>query len=236
MAPPGEAPPLLVKIHGGPTSQAGTAFSLAIQYWTSRGERAECARGCAEMCARQAGQASAGACLLRSSALRLPPSKRAKGMRRPPSLLCLRIGFAVADVNYGGSTGYGRAYRKRCAAGATGACRPTVACRRLLLALSCAPPDSTPHDAPATPRRAVLQAGGHVGRVGRRRLLLRRAPPGGARAGRPRSSLHHRRVGGRIHHACGAVLQVGRAGSRGATPPAVHRAASRLRHGRVGSA
>lgn len=35
--PDGEAPPLLVKIHGGPTSQAGAAFSLGIQYWTSRG-------------------------------------------------------------------------------------------------------------------------------------------------------------------------------------------------------
>ncbi|GAB4819007.1 hypothetical protein N2152v2_006053 [Parachlorella kessleri] len=56
--PPGELPPLLVKIHGGPTSQASTAFSLAIQYWTSRG-------------------------------------------------------YAIADVNYGGSTGYGRPYRMR---------------------------------------------------------------------------------------------------------------------------
>ena len=36
--PPGEKPPLLIKIHGGPTSQASTAFSLGIQYWTSRGE------------------------------------------------------------------------------------------------------------------------------------------------------------------------------------------------------
>lgn len=35
--PPGELPPLLIKIHGGPTSQASTAFSLGIQYWTSRG-------------------------------------------------------------------------------------------------------------------------------------------------------------------------------------------------------
>jgi hypothetical protein len=34
----GQAPRLLVKIHGGTTSQAGTAFSLGIQYRTSRGE------------------------------------------------------------------------------------------------------------------------------------------------------------------------------------------------------
>jgi dipeptidyl aminopeptidase/acylaminoacyl peptidase len=54
----GERPPLIVRSHGGPTSAASTAFSLGIQYWTSRG-------------------------------------------------------IAVLDVNYGGSTGYGRAYRQR---------------------------------------------------------------------------------------------------------------------------
>jgi dipeptidyl aminopeptidase/acylaminoacyl peptidase len=58
--PAGDAPPLLVKIHGGPTAAASTAFSMGIQFWTSRG-------------------------------------------------------YAVADVNYGGSTGYGRKYRKRLA-------------------------------------------------------------------------------------------------------------------------
>jgi dipeptidyl aminopeptidase/acylaminoacyl peptidase len=57
-APPGERPPLIVFSHGGPTAAALPLFSLALQYWTSRG-------------------------------------------------------FAVVDVNYGGSTGYGRAYRER---------------------------------------------------------------------------------------------------------------------------
>lgn len=55
--PDGERPPLLVKIHGGPTSAAVPAFDVGVQYWTSRG-------------------------------------------------------FAVVDVDYGGSTGYGRAYRE----------------------------------------------------------------------------------------------------------------------------
>jgi dipeptidyl aminopeptidase/acylaminoacyl peptidase len=54
----GEKPLLLVIIHGGPTSSAGTNMKLGVQYWTSRG-------------------------------------------------------FAVVDVNYGGSTGYGREYRER---------------------------------------------------------------------------------------------------------------------------
>jgi dipeptidyl aminopeptidase/acylaminoacyl peptidase len=56
--PTGERPPLIVQAHGGPTGQASAAFSLATQFWTSRG-------------------------------------------------------FALVDVDYGGSSGYGRAYRQR---------------------------------------------------------------------------------------------------------------------------
>ena len=36
--PSGHKSPLLVKIHGGPTSQAGTGFNLGYQFWTSRGQ------------------------------------------------------------------------------------------------------------------------------------------------------------------------------------------------------
>ncbi|NLG19909.1 MAG: S9 family peptidase [Actinomycetales bacterium] len=57
-APEGDLPPLLVTLHGGPTSAAVPGHSAGRTYWTSRG-------------------------------------------------------FAVLDVNYGGSTGYGRAYRER---------------------------------------------------------------------------------------------------------------------------
>jgi dipeptidyl aminopeptidase/acylaminoacyl peptidase len=54
--PDDERPPLLVLVHGGPTSAARAVLDLGVQYWTSRG-------------------------------------------------------FAVADVDYRGSTGYGRRYR-----------------------------------------------------------------------------------------------------------------------------
>ncbi|RRO14760.1 S9 family peptidase [Saccharopolyspora rhizosphaerae] len=57
-APEGELPPLLVTIHGGPTSMAQPVLNVGVQYWTSRG-------------------------------------------------------VGVVDVNYGGSTGYGRAYREQ---------------------------------------------------------------------------------------------------------------------------
>lgn len=56
--PTGELPPLIVMIHGGPTSAARPMLQIAVQYWTTRG-------------------------------------------------------FAVVDVNYGGSTGFGREYRER---------------------------------------------------------------------------------------------------------------------------
>ncbi|MBS0629648.1 MAG: S9 family peptidase [Verrucomicrobia bacterium] len=54
----GERPPLIVKVHGGPTSRSYNQLNLETQFWTSRG-------------------------------------------------------FALVDVNYGGSTGYGREYFKR---------------------------------------------------------------------------------------------------------------------------
>jgi dipeptidyl aminopeptidase/acylaminoacyl peptidase len=55
--PDGERPPLLVAIHGGPTSAARPQLQLGIQFWTSRG-------------------------------------------------------FGLLDVNYRGSTGYGRDFRR----------------------------------------------------------------------------------------------------------------------------
>lgn len=54
--PEGDRPPLVVRIHGGPTAAARAEYSTSVQFWTSRG-------------------------------------------------------FAVVDVNYRGSTGYGRRFR-----------------------------------------------------------------------------------------------------------------------------
>jgi dipeptidyl aminopeptidase/acylaminoacyl peptidase len=56
--PAGERPPLVVKVHGGPTGFSSSTFDLEVQFWTSRG-------------------------------------------------------FAVVDVNYGGSSNFGREYRER---------------------------------------------------------------------------------------------------------------------------
>lgn len=56
VGPDGESPPLVVRIHGGPTASARPELSSSVQFWTTRG-------------------------------------------------------FAVADVNYRGSTGFGRRYR-----------------------------------------------------------------------------------------------------------------------------
>jgi dipeptidyl aminopeptidase/acylaminoacyl peptidase len=56
--PADAAPPMIVEVHGGPTSATLPAYSVSRHFWSSRG-------------------------------------------------------FAVLDVNYGGSTGYGRAFRQR---------------------------------------------------------------------------------------------------------------------------
>jgi len=58
VGPAGEAAPLIVLSHGGPTAAARPQLNLGVQFWTSRG-------------------------------------------------------FGVVDVNYGGSSGYGRSYRRR---------------------------------------------------------------------------------------------------------------------------
>lgn len=79
----GETPPLMLMMHGGPTWRASPAFSVAVQFWTSRG-------------------------------------------------------FAVAHVNYGGSSGFGRTYRERLN-GQWGAVdlQDAVACVDALVAAGC---------------------------------------------------------------------------------------------------
>ena len=57
-APPSSLPPLVISLHGGPTSHVSPGLSLSLQYFTTRG-------------------------------------------------------YAVASVNYAGSSGYGRAYQER---------------------------------------------------------------------------------------------------------------------------
>ena len=56
--PADERPPVIVMIHGGPTSATSSVLNLSVQFWTTRG-------------------------------------------------------FAVADIDYRGSSGYGRAYRRK---------------------------------------------------------------------------------------------------------------------------
>ena len=86
-APPGEAPPLIIRLHGGPTGAASNALQLAIQFWTSRG-------------------------------------------------------FAYVDLNYGGSTGFGRAYRERInGEWGVSEVEDTVQAARSLVALGLADPD-----------------------------------------------------------------------------------------------
>ena len=84
--PPGEAPPLIIRLHGGPTGAASNALQIAVQFWTSRG-------------------------------------------------------FAYLDLNYGGSTGFGRAYRERIS-GEWGVSdvEDTVQAARSLVALGLADP------------------------------------------------------------------------------------------------
>ena len=57
LPPEDEKPPLIIRLHGGPTAAAACALSLSAQFWTTRG-------------------------------------------------------FSVLELNYGGSTGYGRRYRE----------------------------------------------------------------------------------------------------------------------------